>query len=144
MPTVTDILAKKGKEVVTASASTSVLEAARLMNDRGIGGVVVTENDRVVGIFSERDILRRVVAEQRNPSSTVLRDVMTTPVVDASPDTTLEDCRGIMTERRIRHIPILDGQRLCGIITIGDILANQVREQQDQIEYLNAYVYDLR
>jgi CBS domain-containing protein len=144
MPTVTDVIAKKGKEVVTAPISASVLEAARLMNDRGIGGVVVTENGRVVGIFSERDILRRVVAEQRDPSTTVLRDVMTTPVVDAPPDTTLEDCRAIMTERRIRHIPILDGDVLCGIITIGDILASQVREQENQIAYLNAYVYDLR
>lgn len=144
MPTVKEILVKKGAEVVTAPATTSVLEAARLMNERGIGGVVVTDEDSVVGIFSERDILRRVVAEQRDPSTTVLGDVMTTPVVDAAPDTTLEDCRAIMTERRIRHIPIVEGGALCGIITIGDILANQVREQQHQIEYLNAYVYDLR
>ena len=144
MATVKEILAKKGADVVTLVAAESVLNAARIMNDRGIGGVVVTEDGSMVGIFTERDILRRVVAEQRDPATTTLRDVMTTPVVQCQPDTKLEQCTALMTEKRIRHLPVAGEEGLGGIITSGDILAFQVREQEYTIEHLNHYVYDLR
>ena len=103
MATVKEILAKKGGDVVTLVAAESVLNAARIMNERGIGGVVVTEDGSMVGIFTERDVLRRVVAEQRDPATTTLRDVMTTPVVQCQPETKLEQCTALMTEKRIRH-----------------------------------------
>lgn len=144
MVTVSEILQAKGGEVVTMVADESVLNAARLMNERGIGGIVITEGDEIVGIFTERDILRRVVAEQRDPASVRLRDVMTSPVITCRPDATLEQCSTLFMERRVRHVPVLGAQGLCGIVTAGDILAQQVREQQDTIQFLNSYVFDIR
>ncbi len=144
MATVKDILAHKGGDVVTMVAAESVLNAARLMNERGIGGIVVIDEGQMVGIFTERDILRRVVAEQRDPAQTVVRDVMTAPVVTCRPAATLEQCVAMMTEKRIRHLPVAGDTGPEGIITSGDILAYQVREQKDTIEYLNSYVFDLR
>lgn len=145
MATVQEILQRKGASVVSMIGAESVLNAARLMNERGIGGIVVTENGKVVGIFTERDILRRVVAEQRDPAATPIHDVMSAPVMTVRPDATLEQCVALITARRIRHIPVTDGDDgLCGIITSGDILAFQVKEQQDIIEFLNSYVYNVR
>ncbi len=144
MATVQDILTRKGTSVVSLVAAESVLTASRIMNDRGIGGVVVTEDDQLAGIFTERDILRRVVAEQRDPASTPLRDVMTAPVVFCPPHAKLEELTALMTEKRIRHLPVMDDSGLCGIITTGDILAYQVREQAYTIQRLNNYVYDMR
>ena len=144
MATVKDILGRKGRDVVTIVADDSVLSAARLMNKRGIGGIVVLEDDEVIGIFTERDILRRVVAERRDPTTTLIRDVMTTPVMTCKLEAKLEECTALMTDKRVRHIPVVDADGLCGIVTSGDILAYQVSEQADTIQYLNSYVFDLR
>ena len=144
MPTVNDILAAKGDEVVSVVAAESVLNAARLMNERGIGGVLVMEEGELVGIFTERDVLRRVVAERRDPATTTLREVMTAPVIRCRPDAKVVECRALMSQKRIRHMPVMCEDEVCGIITTGDILAHQVREQQDTIEHLNRYVFDLR
>jgi CBS domain-containing protein len=144
MATVHDILERKGHDVVAIDAADTVLSAARRMNERGIGGVVVMDGGTMVGIFTERDVLRRVVADRKDPASTPVRDVMTTPVLRCRTDARLEECRALMTERRIRHLPVADGDELHGIITTGDILAHQVREQQDTIEFLNSYVFDVR
>jgi CBS domain-containing protein len=142
--TVSDILGRKGDLVVTVPASASVLEAAQVMNEHGIGGVVVTDEGEMVGVFTERDILRRVVASYKDPSQTLLRDVLTYPIVTVRPDTSLEGCRGLITQKRIRHIPVVGDFGLCGIITSGDILAFQMEEQKDTIEHLSSYVFDLR
>jgi CBS domain-containing protein len=144
MATVTDILSKKGTSVVTLSAEDSVLDAARVMNEKGIGGLVVTDGGAMAGIFTERDILRRVVAEQRDPAATPLRDVMTSPVVYCPPDAKLEDLTALMTAKRIRHLPVMDDDELRGIITTGDILAHAVKEQAYTIDYLHKYVYNIR
>ncbi|MGD2135918.1 MAG: CBS domain-containing protein [Gemmatimonadales bacterium] len=144
MATAKDILDRKGREVVTMVPGESVLNAARLMNERSIGGIVVAEDDRMVGIFTERDILRRVVAEQLDPAKTTVGDVMTSPVISLKSSATLEECMGLITEKRVRHLPVLDDDGLEGIVTSGDVLAYQVREQQDTIEYLHSYVYNPR
>jgi CBS domain-containing protein len=144
MPTVRNILDRKGRDVVTTVATEMVVRAARLMNERGIGGLVVMSGANVVGIFTERDVMRRVVAEARDPDQTAIGDVMSSPVAHCLPETTLEECRALMTERRIRHLPVIEGDALCGIITSGDILAYQMAEQRDTIEYLNAYVTEQR
>ncbi len=144
MATVKDILSKKGTSVVALNAEDSVLDAARVMNEKGIGGLVVTDGGVMVGVFTERDILRRVVTEQRDPAATPLRDVMTSPVVYCPPDAKLEDLTALMTEKRIRHLPVMDDDELCGIITTGDILAHAVNEQAYTIEYLHKYVYNIR
>ncbi len=145
MSTVQEILRKKhGAEVFSMVGAESVLNAARLMNERAVGCVVVTDEDQMVGIFTERDILRRVVAEQRDPASTRLADVMTSPVATCLPETTLDECVGVMTAKRIRHIPVLGEGGVCGMVTSGDLLAFQVREHQDTIQYLKSYVFDMR
>ena len=144
MPTVADILTHKGHEVVTVSPRATVLDAAQRMNEAGIGGVVVLEGRAVVGIFTERDVLRRVVADGRDPASTPVSEVMTPDVATVRPDAPLAGCSSLVTAKRIRHIPVVDDQGLCGIVTSGDLLAHQVREQQDTIDYLNSYVHDLR
>jgi CBS domain-containing protein len=98
----------------------------------------------VVGVFTERDVLRRVVAERRDPADTRLREVMTSPVISCRPDTDLDECRKLVTEKRVRHLPVMQGDELCGIITSGDILAQQVRDQQEALDYLNSWAFDQR
>ncbi len=144
MPTVRTILARKGTEVYSVDATASVLDAARVMNLRGIGGVVVTEEGDMVRIFTERDILRRVVTERRDPTTSSVRSVMTSPVTSCTADTSLDECVAVMTENRIRHLPVVDEQGVCGILTSGDILAHQVSEHEDMIQHLNSYIHDLR
>jgi CBS domain-containing protein len=144
MATVSDILSRKGRGVVSMVADESVLNAARLMNERGIGAIIVTDRDKMVGIFTERDVLRRVVAEQRDPARARLGEVMTSPVVTGRPPATVEDVAALCTNRRIRHLPVMQDDELIGIITSGDVLAYQVDEQKDMIQFLNSYVFDLR
>ncbi|WP_320046852.1 CBS domain-containing protein [uncultured Ilyobacter sp.] len=137
MPSVKDILTKKGHDVVSVDWDTNVAEAARLMNDRHIGAVVVTRDATVVGIFTERDVLCRIVAATRDPEKTLVREVMTSPVACCDLDTNRDECRAVMRNRRIRHLPVVDAdERLAGIISIGDIVADEGEEKQETIHYL--------
>lgn len=141
MATVHSVLDRKGAHVVTIEADASALDAAHRMNERGIGGLVVIEGGRMVGIVTERDILRRVVAAERNASVTPVRAVMTAPVACCRPETTLLECRSVMTAKRIRHLPVVNDRGLCGIVTIGDLMAQEVGEHEATIEYLNTYIF---
>ena len=141
MATVQTILAKKGRTVVSTSITDTVLDAARVMNERGIGGLIVLDGEQVAGMFTERDILRRVVAMRRDPARTPVGDVMTTPVAVCRPETTLAECRAVMTDKRIRHLPVVDGNGVCGIVTIGDLMAEEVTEHEATIQYLNEYIF---
>jgi CBS domain-containing protein len=144
MATVRDILSRKGTDVVSVPPTATVLEAARRMNERCIGGVVVLAEGVLVGIFTERDVLRRVVVPERPPGGTTVAEVMTTPVTTCSSATTVEQCAELMTGGRIRHLPVVDDGVLSGIVTIGDLLAFQVRDQEATIQYMNNLVYDVR
>jgi len=144
MATVQALLAKKGGQVVTIGVADSALTAATLMNERGIGGLVVLESGRVAGMFTERDILRRVVAMRRDPATTQVREVMTSPVAFCRRETTLNECRAVMTEKRIRHLPVVDEKGVCGIVTIGDLMAHEVTDQEATIQYLNEYIFGVR
>lgn len=144
MATVKDILDRKGRNVVTIVPDDSVLTAAKLMNQKGIGGVVVVEDGDVIGVFTERDVLRRIVAERRDPAKTLIRDVMTTPVITCRPEAGLDECRALITDKRVRHLPVVDADGLCGIVTSGDMLAYRAEEQADTIQYLNSYMFDMR
>jgi len=141
MPTAQTILDRKGTEVATIPSTASVLEAARRMNERRIGALIVTSGERVIGIFTERDILRRVVAAERPPESTRVSEVMTTPMACCRRSTPLGECQAIMTQKRIRHLPVVEGGVLHGIISAGDIMAIQADEQRSTIEYLHEYLY---
>jgi CBS domain-containing protein len=105
--------------------------------------VVVAERE-VVGVFTERDVLRRVVAQQLDPGTTKLRDVMTTPVITCGPDTRIDECRAVISARRIRHLPVVEGKKLVGIVTSGDIHAQHLREQQEAIDYLHSWANEGR
>lgn len=141
MVKVKEILQDKSGEVAHIDQEASVLDATRLMNERRIGSVVVCEGPTVKGIFTERDVLCRVVAEARDPAATRLREVMSSPVACCTPDTSMEECAGVMTEKRIRHLPVVEGDRLVGIVTSGDILAREKQEHMKTIKYLKEYLY---
>lgn len=141
MPTAQSILDRKGMDVVTIDCGASVLNAARRMNERRIGALIASEGDRVVGIFTERDILNRVVAAGKSPEATPVRDVMTTPMACCRRSTPLAECRHVMTSKKIRHLPVVEDGRLYGIISIGDLLAAEVAVQQTTIEYLHEYLH---
>lgn len=142
MTTVRDILAIKGTKVYYVAAHESVLNATRLMNEAGIGSLVVTADDRVVGMFTERDVLRRVVGEEREPSSCTVGEVMTDRVACCHPDTAISDARSVMMHHRIRHLPVIehDGQ-LQGLISIGDLNAHDADGREAQIFFLQEYLY---
>jgi CBS domain-containing protein len=144
MATVRDILFRKGTDVVSVPPTATVLEAAQRMNERGIGGVIVLANNVLAGIFTERDVLRRVVVPGRPPRGTTVAEVMTTPVTTCSAATPIETCAELMTGRRIRHLPVMDDGVLGGVVTIGDVLAYQLRDQEATIQYMNNLVYDVR
>ncbi|RME40355.1 MAG: CBS domain-containing protein [Planctomycetota bacterium] len=141
MPTAQSILERKGGEVQTIPATATVLEAAHLMNERRIGALVVVEDERAVGIFTERDILNRVVAAERSPAETRVKEVMTSPMACCRRDTKLADCRAVMTQKRIRHLPVVEDGELFGMISSGDILALESDDRQAAIEYLHEYLY---
>ena len=144
MATVQDILAKKGSNIISVTPQETVLRAAQLMNERGIGGLVVTDGGRLAGIFTERDILRRVVAQRLDPAVARVADVMTSPVTACAPDTPVDECAALMTAKRIRHLPVVTDRGLAGVITIGDVMAFQVSEQQATIDYMHHFMFDLR
>ncbi|HEY7682214.1 MAG TPA: CBS domain-containing protein [Gemmatimonadales bacterium] len=144
MATVRDILTRKGPAVVTVAPASTVLEAAQLMNARGIGAVLVLEGASLLGIFTERDVMRRVVASQRDPSTTTVGEVMTPAPMTTRLEAPLEECATLMTTRRIRHLPVIGPDGLAGIVTTGDLMAFQVADQAITIAQLNSYVYDNR
>jgi CBS domain-containing protein len=145
MPKVRDILARKGHAIVSVAPTATVRAAAALMNERGVGGLlVVDETKQLLGVFTERDILRRVVVTGLDPETTLVADVQTTDVVTCLPDTGLDECSVIMTKRRIRHLPVADADTVYGVITIGDVLAYRIAEQESTIQYLNGYMFGTR
>jgi CBS domain-containing protein len=119
---------------------TSVMEAVRTMTEESIGAITVTEGNRLVGIFSERDLMLRVVSEKRDPERTYIRDVMTSPVETIPRDSTVDDALKIMLEKHIRHLPILDRDgKLSGMISMRSLLHEKVEELTDQLDSLEAY-----
>lgn len=142
MATVREILDAKGPQVYTIGPSARVIDAALLMNEHRIGALVVTSSDRVAGMFTERDVLRRVVGQHRNPETTVVSDVMTHDVVCCPIDTSIEDGRSVMKQKRIRHLPVVDDDhRLVGLISIGDLNAYRLNDSEQTIYFLQEYLY---
>lgn len=142
MPTVQDVLRDKGSLVHSIPAHATAMEAIHKMNQHKIGALVVMQDEHIVGIFTERDVLRRVVADDRRPDEIRLLDVMTANVVWCAPNTDLDEISAIMKERRIRHIPVCneDGKVL-GMISIGDVNAQHASHQAMTIHYLSDYIY---
>jgi CBS domain-containing protein len=142
MATVQDILARKGNAVVTIPASTSVLDATHCMNQNKVGCLVVTQDSRIVGILSERDILIRVVAEQQPPARIPVEEVMTRDVLCCEPFTPIDEASRIMKDRRVRHLPVCNADGgLLGIISIGDLNAFHASDTETHLRYLTDYLY---
>ena len=141
MARVRELLERKGSQVVTIGPGASVREAAERMNEHRIGSLVVVEDGRVLGIFTERDVLRRVVAGRRDPEATRVGEVMTAEVVCCSPETAEDEARGVMRDRRIRHLPVADADgRLLGLISIGDLNAQHQAAQEQTVFLLTEYI----
>ena len=142
MADVAKILADKGGEVIRIGGDETVFEAVKAMVDANVGAILVTgaNPDRIEGIFTERDYLRRIAVEGRTSRETIVRDVMTSPVIVVGPETTVEEAMALMTDRRIRHAPVIDGDRLVGMLSIGDLVRVQSQEQSFKLRYLTEYI----
>lgn len=141
MAKVHDILVTKGGNVATINRDASALDAAVLMNERKIGAVMVMDGPHIAGIFTERDLMNRVIVARRDPAATKVSEVMTREVRACSPDSPLEECRAAMTHHRLRHLPVVDEEgHLAGMISIGDIMAREIAHQEETIRFLHEYI----
>jgi CBS domain-containing protein len=138
---VAKVLEEKGSDVLQIAADATVFDAIKRMVEANVGALLVTERGNLIGIVTERDYLRRVTLEGRTERETLVREIMTAPLVYVTPDTSIEECMAVMTERRIRHVPVLaDGRELVGIVSIGDLVKFKSKEQSFQIKFLTEYI----
>lgn len=135
------LVEEKDRPVLTVSPEKSALDAAHLLDTHHIGALVVVRDEQIVGIISERDILRRVVVRQRDPARTSVAEIMTSPVRTCSLQDTLDEVRTVIRNERIRHVPVVDSGRIAGIISIGDLNLVTERTQAETILYLEQYMY---
>ena len=140
MKTVRDILKAKGSDVWLVEPDATVFDALQRMADKEVGALVVTEGEQVVGIISERDYARKVILHGRASSTTLVKEIMTSPVVYIHLDQPIEECMSLMTEKRTRHLPVIENGKLVGLISIGDIVKSIIADQQFIIEQLVRYV----
>jgi CBS domain-containing protein len=140
MKTVEQVLRGKSGELVSVGPDESVFDALTLMARREVGAVVVLEGARLVGILSERDYARKIILLGKASKDTAVRDIMTQRVVCVSPATTIDECMALMTDKRCRHLPVLEGDRVIGVVSIGDVVKHTIAEQQFIIEQLEHYI----
>ncbi|HVC87490.1 MAG TPA: CBS domain-containing protein [Gaiellaceae bacterium] len=140
MSSVSQILSNKGANVLSVDGDASVLEAAQKMIDANVGAMLVSVRGRIAGIVTERDYLRRVTLEGRADRDTAVREIMSSPLIVVTPDTTVEECMSLMTEQRIRHLPVAEAGEIVGVVSIGDVVKFQSKQQSVQIQYLTEYI----
>jgi len=140
MKTVRDILDRKNVEVATVPVGTTIRQATKLMAKMSIGSVLVTDDKGLRGIFTERDVMKRVVAESMDPDTAVVDDVMSTDLMTCSPDDTIEEVSRFISTARKRHIPVTEKGKLIGICTAGDIMASVLEDRTIQVEHLKSYI----
>ncbi|MEQ8274204.1 MAG: CBS domain-containing protein [Deltaproteobacteria bacterium] len=134
------LLDKKGHAVHTVTPETTALAAVRAMNENRIGAVLVVEHDVPVGIFTERDVLRRVVESEREPKDVPVGELMSSPLVTVEPRMSVMDAMRLMTDRRLRHLPVMEGTRLVGMVSIGDLTKWVTSDLRDEVEQLETYI----
>lgn len=140
MDRVSDILHDKGGALYRIDAEASVLDAVRAMVEANVGSLLVTDEGDIVGIVTERDYLRRVTLEERDERTTAVREIMSTPLVVVTPETGIDECMALVTERRIRHLPVaVDGQ-VIGVVSIGDLVKSISKRQSFELRYLHEYI----
>ena len=142
MATVSDLLAKKGKMIHSVSSEATVFDAVRLMSEKGVGAVLVMEDGRVRGVVSERDILRRCAIHGTFPKDARITEIMTKDVIFVKLDQTVENCMELMTHEKIRHLPVLEGERITGIVSIGDVVKSMLNEKDSMIKHYEKYIYE--
>ena len=140
MKRVRDILKIKGRDVWSIGPGASVYDAMKLMADKGIGALLVMEGEKLVGIISERDYARKVILQGRSSRTTEVREIMTSRVAYADPEQNIEECMALMTEKRIRHLPVMEEGQVNGVISIGDLVKSIIAEQKFIIEQLERYI----
>ena len=140
MKLVQQLLDKKGDEIISITKDASVFDAIKLMADRGVGSLLVMDGDELKGIVTERDYARKVIIKGRSSESTPVADIMTTDLVTASLTQSVNDCMALMSERRIRHLPVLVDGKVAGMISIGDLVQAIISDQQEEIEQLESYI----
>jgi CBS domain-containing protein len=138
--TVKQILAEKGHEVWTISPKTTVFEALKSMSEKGVGALVVLDDIEVVGVFSERDYARKVILEGKSSKDLPVEEIMTRRVICVKPENTTDECMALMTDKHIRHLPVVEKDELVGIISIGDIVKAIISQQEFVIEQLGNYI----
>ncbi len=140
MRTVRQLLASKASEIFAIGPDAPVIDAVRLMAEKGIGAVLVMDGPRLAGILSERDYARKVVLEGRSSKDTPVREIMTTDVICVRPDDTTDACMQIVTDRRIRHLPVREGEEVVGVVSIGDLVKAVIEDQQLELDQLQRYI----
>lgn len=141
MKTLKQLLDSKGRDVYTISPEASVLDALRQMAEKSVGALIVTDAGKIAGVISERDYARKVILHGKSSQELQVRDIMTSKVVTVNPRQTVEECMALMTEKRIRHLPVTEGDRLIGVLSIGDLVKEVIAEQQQTIQQLESYIH---
>jgi CBS domain-containing protein len=134
------LLDHKGHDVHAVAAGASVMDAIRSMADNHVGALLVMEDGKLAGIVSERDYARKVVLQGRSSATTAVREIMSAPVVTATPEDTVDHAMRLMTDRRIRHLPVLQGNKVAGVVSIGDLVRSTIDAQRSTIEALQSYI----
>ena len=140
MKLVKHLLDTKGRDIVSIAEDASVLEAITIMAERSIGSLLVLEDSELKGIVTERDYARKVIVKGRSSKSTQVREIMSTEVRTTTPDQTVNECMTTMTERRIRHLPVIEDGKVVGLISIGDLVQAIISDQQEAIQHLEQYI----
>lgn len=135
-----EILNAKGGSVWSIQPEATVFQAIQMMADKNVGALLVTRGEKLVGIISERDYTRKVALMGRSSKDTLVKDILSGRIVTASPDHTIEDCMKLMTEHRVRHLPVLDGNSILGVVSIGDLVNRIISAQNSAIEQLETYI----
>ena len=141
MKTLKQLLEAKGGNVYSITPDARVFDALKLMADKSVGALIVMEGDRIAGIISERDYARKVILHGKSSHDLKVRDIMTSKVISVHPGQTVEECMALMTEKRIRHLPVTEGERLIGVLSIGDLVKEVIAEQQQTIQQLESYIH---
>ena len=141
MTTVKQLLDIKGRNILSISPNDSVYAAVERMSENNVGALLVLENGKLVGILSERDYARKVILKGKSSKNTLIREIMTPDVLCVSPETTVEECMALLTESRVRHLPVMDGGKLTGIVSIGDLVKQIISDKDFTIQQLEHYIH---
>ena len=140
MKLVKQLLDRKGHDILSISPDASVLDAIKVMAEKAVGALVVMQDSALAGIVTERDYARKVILKGRSSKSTLVSEIMSAKVITTTGDSTVEECMNMMSDRRIRHLPVVDGETVIGIISIGDLVKAVIADQKAEIEHLEHYI----